>query len=191
MWIVSRNLLFGLAAAGMLWGCGSGQPAGGAARAPHAGPSAKKPVNPSQALLRSMVGAVPANRAADVPVQVKFQLRERPDVAQPVDVDLLIVPTAAHVDRISGQVQVDDGLELVDGAEIPPTDNPAEGVPITHGIKVLPKRDGIFTFSAMLSVDYGGHTATQTYSMPMIAGSGVTNLPAKPATPAVPTAATH
>jgi hypothetical protein len=191
MWMFSRNLLSGLAAAAMLWGCGSGQPAGGMAGAPKAAPSGKKPVNPAQALLRSMVGAVPANRSANVPVQVKFQLRERPDVAQPVDVDLVIVPTSPHVDRISGQVQVDDGLELVDGAQIPTTDRPAEGVPITHGIKVLPKRDGIFTFSAVLSVDYGGQTATQTYAMPMIAGSGVTNLPAKPATSAVPTAATH
>jgi hypothetical protein len=36
----------------------------------------------------------------------------------------------------------------------------------------LPKRDGVFTLTATLSVDAAGHTTTQIFSMPVIAGAG-------------------
>lgn len=197
MWIALRRLLPGFMAVGLLWACGSKEPPGETAVQPV---SPKKPVNlPAQAALRNTVAAVALNKTTQLPVQLRFQVLERPDVGQPVDVDLLIVPSNGTVDRISGQVQVDDGLELVAGAQIPPTDRPAEGVPITHSIKVLPKHDGIFTFKAILTVDSGGQTATQTYSMPLIAGSGITSLPVPaagagkpaPAAPAPSTAAAH
>jgi hypothetical protein len=83
------------------------------------------------------------------------------------------------MDRVSGKVQADEGLELVDGAQIPATERPVQGVPIEHLIKVLPKRDGIFTFSATLTVESGGQSSTETFSMPLIAGAGLTDLPAK------------
>jgi hypothetical protein len=126
-----------------------------------------------------MVSAVPANKPGAVPLQVKFELRGRPDLGQPVDVDLMIVPLTGTMDRVSGKVQADEGLELVDGAQIPATERPVQGVPIEHLIKVLPKRDGIFTFSAILTVESGGQSSTETFSMPLIAGAGLTDLPAK------------
>jgi hypothetical protein len=178
MWTVGRNLLLVTIAALMLWGCGSKQQEG-ASDSYGSGAGARHSGNPARAaMMRNTVGAVVANKSTDVPVQVRFQLRQRPDVGQPVDIDLVIIPSSEALDQISGQVQTDDGLELISGSEIPPTQRPADGVPITHSIKVLPKRDGIFTFNAVLSVDYGGQTVTQTYSMPVIAGSGITNLPA-------------
>ena len=180
MWSLTRNSAVWLLAAGILCGCGSGKPAAGAG-----GNGALKthPAKPADALASRMVSAVAAGKASAVPVQVKFDLRERPSVAQPLDIDLVIVPTSASVDRLSGKVVADDGLELVDGADIPPTDRPAQGVPISHTIRVLPKRDGIFTFSAVVTVDSGGHSTTETYSMPLIAGAALSGgAPAKGAT---------
>jgi hypothetical protein len=177
MWTVGRNLLPVTMAALMLWGCGSKQQEG-ASDSYGSGPGARNSGSPARvAMMRNMVGAVAANKGTDVPVQVRFQLRQRPAVGQPVDIDLVIIPSSDALDEISGQVQVDDGLELISGSQIPPTQRPADGVPITHSIKVLPKRDGVFTFSAVLSVDYRGQTVTQSYLMPVIAGSGITNLP--------------
>jgi len=134
-----------------------------------------------------MVSAVPAAKPSTVPLQVKFELRERPDIGQPLELDLAIVPMSGAVDRVSGKVEGEDGLELVDGAEIAPTERPVEGAPIRHVVKVLPKREGIFTVRAVLTVDAGGSPSTETYLMPVIADSGATATPDKPA--AAPAAA--
>jgi len=173
MWILNRNLVLGLAAAACLCGCGSGGHSGAGAKSSAAISAAKHAGNSHDVL----VTAVAANKSATLPVQVKFDLKGRPDVGQPVEVNLVIVPMSGSVERISGKVQGDDGLELVDGAEIPPSDRPAEGVPIEHVIKVRPQRDGIFTFSAVVTVDAGGQSGTETYSMPMIAGAGMPDAP--------------
>lgn len=188
MWTVGRNLLPVTMAALMLWGCGSKRQEG-ASDSYGSGPGARNSGNPARvAMMRNMVGAVVANRGTDVPVQVRFQLRQRPTIGQPVDIDLVIIPSSDALDEISGQVQVDDGLELISGSQIPSSERPADGVPITHSIKVLPRRDGVFTFRAVLSVDYRGQTVTQTYLMPVIAGSGITNLPPAAATTTKPAA---
>ncbi|HXW75163.1 MAG TPA: hypothetical protein VEK10_10165 [Steroidobacteraceae bacterium] len=142
---------------------------------------AKRTVKPRD----SLVSAVAAGgKTTALPVQVKFDLKERPDVGQPVEIELVIVPMSGSVERISGKVQADDGLELVDGADIPPSDRPAEGVPIQHTVKVRPQHDGIFTFSAVVTVNAGSQSGTETYSMPLIAGVGLPDAASKPATAA-------
>jgi hypothetical protein len=167
-----------LAAAAVLSGCGSKQPTGGAAPTS----TAKRGPSPAQTLSRTMVGAVAANKPAAVPVQVRFALHTRPAVSQPLDIGLALLPTSAGIDRISGQIVADDSLELVDGAQISATDRPAEGVPIEHTVKVLPRRDGIYTFNAVITVDSGNQSATESFSMPVIVGEGVGVKP--PAAPA-------
>jgi len=172
----SRNLVLGLGALVVLWGCGSGTHSAQSTKASAAAAAARKGNGGD-----TMVSAVTLNKTPSaVPVEVKFELRDRPQVAQPANIDLIIVPLSAAVDRVSGKVESDEGLELVDGAQIPAADRPAEGVPIRHSIKVQPKRDGIFTFSVVLLVDSGGQSATETFSMPVIAGAGLPDLPAKP-----------
>jgi hypothetical protein len=136
-------------------------------------------------LSRDMVSAVASTKPSAVPVQVKFELRGRPDVGQPVDIDLAIVPMSGSVDRVSGKVEAEDGLELVEGGDIAASDRPTEGVPIRHAVKVLPKREGIFTVRAALTVSSAGVASTESYSMPLIAG----NPAGSPATPAAPAGA--
>ena len=190
--MTSRNLALVLAAAAILAGCGSHSPGGGAASAPGAKTVAKKPLNPMDQLSRNMVSAVASTKPSMVPVQVKFELRGRPDVGQPVDLDLAIVPMSASVDRVSGKVEGEDGLELVEGGDIAASDRPTEGVPIRHTVKVLPKREGIFTVRTTLVVSASGVASTESYSMPLIAGSpaGSPEAPAAPAAaPAAPVTA--
>ena len=182
MWMRARNLGPLLATVGLLAACGSGstESALAARRA-----AAHKAVSPADAQARNMVNAVADAKGGDpVPVQVKFQLKSRPDVAQPLEVDIVIVPVSGSVDRVVGTVEGEDGLDIVDGGQIPAADRPAEGVSIPHTIRVLPKRDGIFTLSAVLTVDSAGQSNRETYSIPIIAGSGMPDLPTKPATPA-------
>jgi hypothetical protein len=185
LWRLGPHLPVWLAALALAAGCGSGTPsATPATRAAAArAAAAKKAANPAEARLLTMVNAVPSHKPTTLPVQVKFDLRDRPQVAQPLDIEIVIVPLSAAVDSVSGAIEADEGLDLVDGASIPATDRPAEGVPIEHNLKVLPTRDGIFTFRVTLTVDSAGQTSSETFSMPVIAGAG---MPAPPKPAAAP-----
>jgi len=183
-----NNLGPALAATVTLLGCGSGETpgiAGGAAK-PAAAPR-KAP--PGDVVSPNMVSAVGGARTGPASVQVKFELRQRPDVGQSLDIDLVILPGSSSLDRLYGRVEVADGLQLTEGAQIAPTDRPVEGAPIHHSIRVLPARDGIFTVNAVVSVDSAGQSSSQTFSIPIIVGPGPP-LPAKPSsTPATRPAA--
>jgi hypothetical protein len=173
-WNFGGTLALGLIVAGLLGGCGSGSSPGAASRAAAA---ARRIVKPAD----NLVTALGIAKSTGVPVQVKFDVRDRPQVGQPVDVDLVIVPKSAAVDRIVGQIETDDGLELLEGGQIAASERPAEDAEIHHAIRVRAKRDGIFTFSALLTVDAGGQTLTESFAMPLIAGAGMSDQPATPA----------
>jgi hypothetical protein len=176
MQCATRTLTLLVAAALLTSACGSrSQPGAGAPATKNT--AARKAVNPADAISANMVSAVPLNKTPSVPVEVRFEVKDRPQIAQPVAVDLVIVPLSGSVDRVSGKVQTEEGLDLLDGEQIPPSDRPAEGVPIRHTVRVQPKQDGIFMFSAVVTVDSGGASSTQTFTMPLIAGSGMPDLP--------------
>jgi len=172
-------LLLGVA---LLVGCSDHEDTQAPTPKPTAAAPAKPTVTqpPGTPSAADLVLAVPANKAANVPVQVKFALEGRPDVAQPVTLDLMIEPTGVGVDRVSGTVQVDDGLELIEGAQIPPADKPTKDTPITHQIKLRPKRDGIFMVNAIVNVDSGRESSSGTFVIPIIAGAGLPDLAPKP-----------
>ena len=170
-----------LCAAVVLCGCSSGESPGAPAGSARPAPAAPRKPQPAAGLVSpDMVGAA-ATGSGSAAVQVKFELKGRPAVAQPLDIDLAIVPSTGSFDRISGRVEVGEGLELAAGREIPPTDRPVQGVPILHSIRVLPKKDGIFTVNAVLSLESATQTSSQTFSIPVIVGSGLKE-PAKPST---------
>jgi hypothetical protein len=174
-----RNLIIGLGAAlglaTVLAGCGSGDKSGAGQAAKHR--HAK--VAQVDGLSPGMVAGVAPPGTAPSSVQLKFELQGRPEVAQPVDVDVVIVPVYGNLDRITGKITSDDGLDIVSGQDIPVADKPVEGTPIHHSVKVLPKRDGIFTLTAVLLVDSTGQSTSQVFSMPIIAGAGFPDVPAK------------
>lgn len=167
-------------AAWSLIGCGSGSGAGTAAAA--AGKQSQKASANAEGLA-SMVNGVAPPGATTSSVQVKFQLKARPEVAQPLDVDVVIVPVYGNLERISGKVAGDDGLELVSGQDIAAIQKPVEGTPIHHSIQVLPKHPGVFTLTTVLTVDSEGQSTGQSFSTPVIAGDSA---PATAQTPSPP-----
>jgi len=181
-----RNIAPALAAAALLGGCGSHSsgPAGGTPAKAVAG----KSVKPIDELSRNMVSAV-ANKPSTLPLQVKFELRDRPDVGQPAELDLAIVPMSASVDRVSGKVEAEDGIEVLEGSEIAAAERPVEGVPIHHHFKVVPKREGIYTVRALLTVDASGVPSSDAYSMPVIVAAASAESSGTPG-PTAPAAAT-
>ena len=178
-----RNLFITIGAAACLaatlGGCGSGKDP--AAQAAAANQIHKKAAQAANGLSPGMVAAVTPPGAGSGAVQVKFELQGHPDVAQPVDVDVAIVPVLGNVDRIAGKFNADNGMDLVSGQDLPVADKPVEGTPIHHIVTVLPKREGIFTLTAVLTVDAAGRSTSETYSMPVIAVAGLPEAPAKAA----------
>jgi hypothetical protein len=179
--IRSLALLLTFAATLGVAACGKKDAAGAApVKAPGA---VRKVLKPADALSPYLVTAVPTGKGGTASVQLKFELGGRPEPGDPLDIDLVILPTIDNLDRVAGTVQGDDGLEIVDGATLAPADKPTAGTPIHRSVRVLPKREGIFVLSAVVSTDSGGQPANQTFLIPVIAGNGLAEAAAPP-TPA-------
>ncbi len=124
-----------------------------------------------------MVAAVSAGKPG--PVGLKFEIRQSPQVGQPVDVDIAVLPDAPTINRVYGKFQAGEGLELVDGERLEQVDKPAAGSVIRHVVRVTPKQDGIFTLNATVSVDLAGDSLTRVFSIPVIVGDGMPESTAK------------
>jgi hypothetical protein len=153
-------------------GCGSQSEPGTAGKAgarPH--PASKGVV--SDGLSPNMVAAVAGAKDATATVRLKFELTGRPTVGEPLDVRVGLVPVAGGLDRIAGKFQGDDGLDIVSGDVLAATEKPAPGTAINHTLRVVPRRDGIFILRAVISEDAGNQSLSQTFTIPVIAGNGL------------------
>jgi hypothetical protein len=181
---IFKGSALALGAIAVLCACSSGEApaaAGGAGGGAGAAAAAARKPHPAASLVSpDMVSAAASAGSLPAPVQVKFELKSRPGAGQPLDIDLVIVPSTGSVDQVSGQVEAGEGLELAAGGQIPPMDRPPQGIPIVHSIKVLPTREGIFTLNAVLKLDSAGQSSSQTFSIPVIVGGGLPE-PQKPA----------
>ncbi len=128
-----------------------------------------------------MVSAVSASKARG-PVEVKFAIPHRPEVGQPIEIELAITPSI-ELERLVARFQASDGLELVSGAETGRLDRPAIGAVISHTVTVIPKADGIYAVTAVIVTDSPTDSVARNFSIPLIAGAGIS----EPA-PAAPTA---
>ncbi|HEY1492804.1 MAG TPA: hypothetical protein VGF35_09265 [Steroidobacteraceae bacterium] len=174
--MLTRLAVFSVLPLWLLAGCGSGHHPAPAVAASSA---VKKPATPADPLARNLVAAVAILKAGTppIPVQVKFLLREHPQAGTPADMDIALVPTTGTLDRISAKVDGEEGLAVVSGAQLPDTQKPAEGVAVHHSVQVLAKDDGIYTLTVNVSVDAGGILSTQAFTIPVLAGRGMADLP--------------
>jgi hypothetical protein len=178
-----RLLLVAALAAGCLGiaACGSGgqQPQSGSAAVgkSHKGKKADGPSRPGAESLGDMVAAVTPSKGP--PVELKFALPVRPEVGQVTDIDVALVTSQPVPDSVSISFQVVDGLDIVEGSQMDRIDKPTVGTPIRHVVKVLPKRDGIFALTAVVSFTVGNQETTRTFSIPVIAGQGMPDQVAK------------
>lgn len=129
------------------------------------------PTDPAQLALAGMVSAVSSSKPTN-DLQLKFELRNRPVVGQPVDVDLALIP-GQDLERIYTTFQGSDGLDVTVGAKTDEIKRPPVGVPITYAITIVPQREGVFSVSAAVLADSSGSSVTRTFSVPVIAVSGM------------------
>jgi hypothetical protein len=162
-------------------GCGSGtSPAAGTSAANAKAHKQHKsiPTKAGEEPLDDMVAAVSASKAGP-PVELKFSLPTRPEVGQVMDVDVAVIPLAPVPDTVSVSFQVVDGIDIIDGSQLEPVGSLVNGIPIRHVVRILPKRDGIFAITAVVSFTSANLDSSRTFSIPVIAGEGLPDQVAK------------
>jgi hypothetical protein len=173
-WAVAMMVGFGLLA-----GCGSSSGSGtGSAASKSKKAHIQVSRDPAERPTADMVAGVSPAKAGP-PVALKFELREPPEAGQLLDVDIAILPGAPAINRIYAKFQGGEGFDLVEGGELRAIDKPVLGSVIRHLVRIVPKRDGVFTVSAAVSVDLADDSITRTYSIPVIVGNGLTEQPTK------------
>jgi hypothetical protein len=173
--------LSSLAVCAALAACGSSSPAGSAGsggssfphlksmavKRPAAAHAAAKPMVPGSA---DFVAAVGGGKSA-VPVEVRFALRDRPEVGKPVELDVEVTPTAP-LGRLVTSFHAEDGLAIERGGAASETDRPEPGMPLSRALTIVAQHDGIFYVSATVLVDAGADSTARTFTIPVIAGAG-------------------
>ena len=156
-----------------LTACGSSEPD------PSATPGSAGKAKPTHAGPAGMVSAVSASKAPGA-IDVRFRLSSKPTVGQPLDIELALTPTV-ELESVFARFRASDGLELTKGAETLHYDRPAVGTGLSHTVTVVPKSDGIFNVTATILTDSAKDSIASTYTIPLIAGTGLPELPATPA----------
>jgi hypothetical protein len=174
--------LVAVAAAGLalgVGGCGAGGSSGSDKPGNHSSIKARKtaPKNADHDLAEMVAAVSPAKSGP--PVEMKFSLPARPEVGQVLEVQVAVIPRAPVPESLSVSFQVGDGLDIVEGSQIERVEKLVDGVPIRHLVKVLPKRDGIFVLTALVSFVETGQDWTRAFSIPVIAGEGLPEQVAK------------
>ena len=113
-------------------------------------------------------------------MELKFELREAPQAGQALEVDVAILTDAPAINRLYAQFSGGDGIDLVEGSNLPAIEKPAPGQVIRHLVSVLPQKDGIYTFNAAVTVDLADGSVTRTFTIPVIVGEGLADVSGKP-----------
>ncbi|MGP8033421.1 MAG: hypothetical protein ACLPQ6_04685 [Steroidobacteraceae bacterium] len=176
---LSLVLALGLGLALGAAGCGSKSDTGNPTNRVKAA-TVKKPLSPADQLSPNLVPAVATGKAGAGLLQVKLEMAAPPVVGDPVDIDMVILPSADNLDRFSGTIQGDDGLDIVAGDTIAPVEKPLYGNPVHHSLKVLAKHDGIYILTASIAVESGGQVQNPVFSFPVIGGNGLSDTGSAP-----------
>ncbi|HEX3844526.1 MAG TPA: hypothetical protein VHV80_09205 [Steroidobacteraceae bacterium] len=164
-----------VAAAGLLAGCGyvSGwHPAMGAHSAAQAKAHAPPPrVDPAVKALAGMVEAVGPS-SSQSPIELRFSIRDRPEVGQEDEIDYAVIPEAAGLDTVRLVFGSLEGLQVVSYGPTLAAIKPVSGVPIFGSVTVRPVKAGLFTLTATVAVEYPTQSVMWPFSIPVIAGEG-------------------
>jgi len=162
------------AAAALLAACGY---FGGSSSAPVAQSApnahAAAPVDPAAKALAGMVEAVGPS-GSQAPVELRFSIRNRPEVGQDDEVDYALIPQVAGLQTIRlvfGAMNA-SGLQVVSHGPALAAIKPATGVPIFGSVTVRPVKAGLFTLTAAVAVESPDQSVVWPFTIPVIAGEG-------------------
>jgi hypothetical protein len=130
-------------------------------------------VDPATRALQGMVEAVgPAG--AQPPIELRFSIRDRPQVGQRDEIDYALVPQEGGLESIRLIFGSGEGLRVVSHGPTLAAIKPAGGVPIFGSVTVQPLKAGLFTLTAAVAVQSGAPSSVVVwpFTIPVIAGEG-------------------
>jgi hypothetical protein len=161
------------AAVGLLAACGYFSGGSHPVRALHspAGAHAAKPIDPAAQALAGMVEAVGPS-GSQAPIELRFSIRNRPQVGQDDEIDYAVIPQAAGLDTIRLAFGALEGLQVMSHGPALAAIKPPPGVPIFGSVTVRPLKTGLFTLTAAVAVESSNGSVVWPFSIPVIAGEG-------------------
>ena len=118
-------------------------------------------------LTAGMVEAVTQGKS-QLEVQLKFDLRQKPTVGQPLDVDIAVMP---QIDAGATEVQITggDGLTVAEGANQIELPNVQAQEVYRQSFKVTPTAEGVLLLGLTVSLKHDEMTQSRLFSIPVIA----------------------
>ena len=157
---------------GLLAACGHfGGPQPGKAAHPPIHAQASQPLDPAAQTLAGMVDAVGPS-SADVPVELKFSIRKRPEVGQDDEIDYALVPQGQGIEQIHLAFGALEGLEVTSHGPILAAVKPASGTPIFGSVTIRPSETGVFTLTAAVGVESNNQSRAWIFRIPIITADG-------------------
>jgi hypothetical protein len=118
-------------------------------------------------LTAGMVEAVSLGKS-QLAVQLKFGLRQKPTVGQPLDVDIAVLP---QIGAAAAEIQITGGEGLSVAAGATPIELPAVQADEVYrqSFKVTPTAEGVLLLDLTVSVKHDEMTDSRAFSIPVIA----------------------
>ena len=159
-----------LAAAGWLGGCSRSAQDVAAAHGLHSGKSQDTTsAKPGNGIDPDMVNAVSAAGTSTTPISMKFKLGGRPQVTTPLQLTVLVIPSAdVTINHIHVSFQPSDGLQMQSERTVDLSE-PAPGTPVQEELTLLPQQSGVLSLKATVLVDTDSQSISRTYAIPLIA----------------------
>jgi hypothetical protein len=118
-------------------------------------------------LTTGMVEAVSQGKS-QLGVQLKFDLRQKPTVGQPLDVDIAVMP---QIDAGAAEVQITggDGLTVAEGVNQIELPNVEANQVYRQSFKVTPGAEGVLLLGLTITLKHDEMTESRVFSIPVIA----------------------
>lgn len=139
----------------------------------HSPPKAQslQPADPAAKAMIGMVEAVPSS-GTQPPVELRFSIRDRPQVGQDDEIDYAVIPQIGGLDTVRIVFGALSGLKVVHQGPDLAAIKPASGVPILGSVTVRPVQAGLFTLNAAVAVESDSQTVVWPFTIPVITGDG-------------------
>jgi hypothetical protein len=159
----------------VLAGCGRESPTD-SSQAGQPAPAVSARSAEGDATLKRMVSGVSASKDESL-VDLKFELKARPQVGKPLDIDIALLPKVAA-----------DSMQVTyisaDALPVQPVKVPADyrnvqaGNIYRHQVSVIPKDIGVYYVSAVVMIDSETGSLTRTFAIPVLVGEPPDPVPA-------------
>jgi hypothetical protein len=122
---------------------------------------------PSAAELTAGMVEAASQGKSQLPVELKFDLKQRPALGQALDIDIAVVP---QIDASPAGIQVTggDGLALAPGPTQIDLPTVEAGQVYRQSVKVTPTADGVLLLGLTISLKHDEMNESRAFSIPLI-----------------------